>query len=61
VTVPVAVDAFVPDSVAWSVTAVLTGTEIDVPDCPPPDRDVVVVVLVLVLVTVTVVDPLAAV
>jgi hypothetical protein len=40
VTVPVAVAALVPANVAWSVTAVPAGTEIDVPDGPPPDREV---------------------
>jgi len=40
VTVPVAVAALVPDRVAESVTAVFVGTEMVVPDWPPPDREV---------------------
>jgi hypothetical protein len=41
---PVAVEALVPESVAASVTAVVSGTEIEVPDCPSPESEVVVVV-----------------
>lgn len=47
-TVPVAVDAFVPDSVAVSLTAVLSGTEMLAPDWPPPDRLLEVVVAVVI-------------
>jgi hypothetical protein len=44
VTVPVAVAAFVPESVALSVTAVLGGTEMLGPVWLPPDREVATVV-----------------
>ena len=46
-TVPVAVAALVPVRVDASVTAVLGGTEMEVPDFPPPDRDVESMVVVL--------------
>ena len=39
-TVPVAVEALVPLSVAVSVTAVPVGTLMLVPLCPPPDSEV---------------------
>ena len=39
-TVPVAVEALVPLSVAASVTAVPVGTLMLVPLCPPPDSEV---------------------
>jgi len=44
VTVPVAVAALVPDRVAESVTAVFVGTEMVVPDWPPPESEVETVV-----------------
>ena len=37
---PVAVEALTPETVAESVTGVLGGTEIEVPDWPPPDSEV---------------------
>ena len=39
-TLPVAVEALVPLSVAVSVTAVPVGTLMLVPLCPPPDSEV---------------------
>ena len=40
VTLPPANAAFAPDKVAKSDTAVPCGTEIDAPECEPPDNDV---------------------
>ena len=56
--VPPADALFVPPRVAWSVTAVLGGTEIVAPDCEPPDSDVDNVVgVAAVAATVSVSDP----
>ena len=43
-TVPVAVEALAPLRLAVSVTAVPVGTLMEMPDWPPPERDVVTLV-----------------